>query len=46
VSGDIPAPRPVLHWRAGAVVALRVDELMRTPESAKVIITAVLKLLR
>jgi len=45
-AGTIPAPRLLLHWSKGAIVAPSPDALQRTPEWAKPIIGRALKLQR
>jgi len=42
----IPDPRLLLHWRRGQIVAPAVNELWTTPEWAKPIAAAALKLQR
>jgi len=44
--GTIPKPRLLLHWRRGRIVAPRAKSLLLTPEWAKPIIAAALKLQR
>jgi predicted ABC-type ATPase len=43
-TGTIPEPRLVLHWRQGRIVAPGLRALQRTPEWAKPIVAAALKL--
>lgn len=45
-TGTIPAPRLLLHWKNGAVVGPSVAELEQTPDWAKPIVAAALKLAR
>ncbi|HEX3071648.1 MAG TPA: ZTL protein [Thermoanaerobaculia bacterium] len=44
--GSIPEPRLLLHWRLGKIVAPRAREMLLTPEWAKPIVAAALKLQR
>jgi len=46
VTGAIPPPKLVLHWKAGAVVAPEAAILERTPEWAKPIVVCALQLQR
>jgi predicted ABC-type ATPase len=46
ISGDIPPPRLLLHWRGGAIVAPALSELETTPEWARPIVARALKLQR
>jgi predicted ABC-type ATPase len=43
-SGKIPAPRLLLHWQNGAIVAPSRSELRSTPEWAKPIVACALRL--
>jgi predicted ABC-type ATPase len=45
-SGTIPPPRLLLHWDRGTIVAPSVAKLKKTPEWAKPIVAAALKLQR
>ena len=45
-AGTFPAPKLLLHWSNGAIVAPSADALQRTPEWAKPIIGRALKLQR
>jgi len=45
-AGAIPKPRLLLHWRRGWIVAPGVRQLQNTPEWAKPIVAAALKLQR
>lgn len=45
-TGENPPPRLLLHWKNGAVVGPSVAELEQTPEWAKPIVAAALKLAR
>jgi predicted ABC-type ATPase len=44
--GTIPEPRLLLHWRRGRIVAPRARAMLLTPEWAKPIVAAALKLQR
>lgn len=45
-AGTIPEPQLLLHWRLGRVVAPSAEELRATPDWAKAIVAAALKLQR
>ncbi len=45
-TGTFPAPRLLLHWERGTIIAPSVEELGKTPEWAKAIIGVALKLQR
>lgn len=45
-AGTIPAPRLLLHWRGGRIVAPNAKTMQRTPGWAKPIVAAALKLQR
>ncbi|HYM61263.1 MAG TPA: ZTL protein [Thermoanaerobaculia bacterium] len=45
-AGLMPAPRLLLHWRSGAIIAPSVEELRETPEWAKAMAGGALKLIR
>jgi predicted ABC-type ATPase len=45
-AGTIPEPRLLLHWRLGKIVAPNAEEMRDTPEWAKAIVAAALKLHR
>jgi len=46
VAGTIPEPRLVLHWRRGRIVSPKNKSLSNTPEWAKPVVAAALKLQR